>query len=269
MTCVLLNSCVSPRGHLSLDLGPARPQDHRPPRDPEDLSPTCRDACPVSGHTGSRAQGVGVPSRSPLGSLHRPDDVTSGREEPGVTADPGRGPGPPLSPADHGRRQSVSPLLHGPLHPTPVTTTGRALCSAPGRDQVCSGPPGNRAPTAAPLPGLPHAPPLRTSLLSFKGPLRQPVQACGQCDRPWGGAGCGSCDHCLLEAPRAPTPLNRLQALRSEWGFKTRIPPAAAAPPASGASADTCSESDLGRGPGDSGPPAPQATQRALHAAAP
>lgn len=116
MTCVLLNSCVSPRGHLSLDLGPARPQDHRPPRDPEDLSPTCRDACPVSGHTGSRAQGVGVPSRSPLGSLHHPDDVTSGREEPGVTADPGRGPGPPLSPADHGRRQSVSPLLHGPLH---------------------------------------------------------------------------------------------------------------------------------------------------------
>lgn len=116
MTCVLLNSCVSPRGHLSLDLGPARPQDHRTPRDPEDLSPTCRDACPVSGHTGSRAQNVGVPSRSPLGSLHHPDDVTSGREEPGVTADPGRGPGPPLSPADHGRRQSVSPLLHGPLH---------------------------------------------------------------------------------------------------------------------------------------------------------
>lgn len=269
MTCVLLNSCVSPRGHLSLDLGPARPQDHRPPRDPEDLSPTCRDACPVSGHTGPRAQGVGVPSRSPLGSLHRPDDVTSGREEPGVTADPGRGPGPPLSPADHGRRQSVSPLLHGPLH--------RHLL--PPQAGHCARPRAGTRPAPALLgTGLPRPPlclacptPRPSEPASFLSKVHSgsPSRPADSATGHGGGAGCGFCDHCLLEAPRAPTPLNRLQALRSEWGFKTRIPPAAAAPPASGASADTCSESDLGRGPGDSGPPAPQATQRALHAAAP
>lgn len=185
MTCVLLNSCVSPRGHSSLDLGPARPQDHRPPRDPEDLSPTCRDACPVSGHTGSRAQGVGVPSRSPLGSLHRPDDVTSGREEPGMTADPGRGPGPPLSLADHGRRQSVSPLLHGPLHrhllpPQAGTVLGPGQGPGLLRPSWEQGSHGRPSAWPAPRPAPPNQPPFfQRSTRAARPGLRTVRQAMG------------------------------------------------------------------------------------------